>query len=306
MVVDVVALRPFAGRAEESLTGETIATGLRNEVHRGATDFGLPETAGERDLHFLRVGRVDDVAGCAAAVECGACAQAIDVGAAFVAASAVAVEDAHRGHQVDLVAAARDGWHQEDQRVVAARRRECVDRGVVDDLLPPCALHVDGRRLASHRNRFLQVTDLQVLVDRDDAGAGDFDTIALHNGESRQRECQAVGAGQEFREAITSRAVAHRGANLFDEDRTGGLNRNARQHRAGGVPNRAGNGRLRVSQRWHQGHQRHDGKTANEPNSHATSSTAEGHRKGTRATLPYRASATEANNVPRIVVSDYQ
>ena len=65
--------------------------------------------------------------------------------AAFVAAAAVAVEDAHRRHQVDLIAAARDRGHQEDERVVAARGRQRVQRLVVDDLLAARALHVDDR-----------------------------------------------------------------------------------------------------------------------------------------------------------------
>src|SRR5688572_31191555 len=120
MLVDVVALRPLAGGAEEALAGEAIATGFGDEVDERTADFALAEAAGERQLHFLRVGGVDDVTRRTAAVERRARAQTIDVGAAFVAASPVAVEDPHRRHQIDLVAAAGNRWHKEDQRVVSA------------------------------------------------------------------------------------------------------------------------------------------------------------------------------------------
>ena len=74
----------------------------------------------------------------------------------------------------------------------------------------------------------------------------------------------AVGAGQQLGEAVAARAIADRRADLLDQDRAGGLDGDARQNCAGGVANRAGDRRLSVGQRWQQGHQRHDGKTANE------------------------------------------
>src|SRR5690349_6743943 len=98
MVVDVVSLRPLAGGAAEERSGECVAAGLRNEVDERAAHFGFSETARERQLHFLRIRGVDDVARHAAAVERGAGAQTVNRGASLVAAAAVAVEDAHRWH----------------------------------------------------------------------------------------------------------------------------------------------------------------------------------------------------------------
>ena len=106
-VVDVAALRPLTRRAEEPRPGKSVTTGLRDEVDARAAHLALTEAARQGQLHFLGVRSVDDVArGAAAIEERRARAQAIDVGASFVPASAMAVEDAHRGHQIDLVAAA--------------------------------------------------------------------------------------------------------------------------------------------------------------------------------------------------------
>ncbi len=122
MFVDVVALRPLASGAEETLSGKSVAAGFGDEVDQRATDFALTEAARQRQLHFLRIGGIDDVPRRATTVECRTRAQAVNIGATFVAASPMTVEDAHRGHQVDLVAAARDRWHEEDQGVIPARR----------------------------------------------------------------------------------------------------------------------------------------------------------------------------------------
>ena len=100
--------------------------------------------------------------------------------------------------------------HEKNERVVAARGGKGVQSLVGDDLLPPCALHVDDGRFTGDSDRLLDLAHAHVGVERCDTGTRNLDGVALDCGEPGQCEGQAVGAWQKFREAIHARVIAHR------------------------------------------------------------------------------------------------
>ena len=77
-VVDVVALRPFAGQAAEEGAVERIAARLGTMLNWGPPRSASPP-ARHSELHFLGVGRVVAVARYAAAVECRADVHPVDL-----------------------------------------------------------------------------------------------------------------------------------------------------------------------------------------------------------------------------------
>ena len=64
-----------------------------------------------------------------------------------------------------------------------------------------------------------------------------------------------VGAGTQIDDPVLAAAVGDDRANLLDQRRARRLDRDTRQHRAGGVPDDAGDRRLRVRQHGHQDHE---------------------------------------------------
>ena len=102
-VVHIVPLGPTAsGAAEESAT-EGVAASFRNDVDVRSAHFGLAQPTREGQVQFLRIRRVHDEPGHAAAVERGPDVEAIHLDSAFIPSTAVAVEDAHRRYQSDLL-----------------------------------------------------------------------------------------------------------------------------------------------------------------------------------------------------------
>jgi hypothetical protein len=156
---------------------------------------------------------------------------------------------------LDLVAAAGHRGHQEDQRVVAARRRQRPQRVVVDHLLPPRALRVDNRRLADDGDRLLDGADAKLGVDRDDADARHLD-VALDDAEAGEREGYRVGGREELGDAEQSVPISGRGADLLDQHRARGFNSDAREYGARCVADDSGEGGLCRRQRRTQKHGR--------------------------------------------------
>ena len=93
------------------------------------------------------------------------------------------------------------------------------------------ALDVDDWRFTGHRDRLFEGADLQVAVDRRDKRAGQLDAFALDGAEARQREGNGVGAGQKIDDAVLAGIVADDRADLFNQDRARGFDRDAGQSR---------------------------------------------------------------------------
>ena len=160
-IVHVVALRPLAGDVAEVGTAECVATGLRNEVELRAAAIGFAQSAGHRQLHFLRARRVVAVSGDAATVEGRADVHAVDLHRAFVAASATRREEDHVGRDtavLDAVGLDARGDCQEIP-VTSGRRQRCNDLVTEHALVAGAVLNVDDRCLTSHGQGFLQTAD---------------------------------------------------------------------------------------------------------------------------------------------------
>ena len=176
---DVVGPRPVARAAVERRAAEAVATRLRHEVDAGAARFGLTQAA--RDEH-LQLGGVRDVVGegrDAAAVERRGDRQAVNLHAALVGAAAVRREERHvrRRHGAQRAVVRHQSRDRGQQGPIAARGRERLDDLGAQHRLAARRLRVDQRRLARHRDRFLQRADPHLAIDRDDAGAGHLDPL---------------------------------------------------------------------------------------------------------------------------------
>ena len=109
-----------------------------------------------------------------------------------------------------------------------------------DDGLAADVRDVDHRARAGHGNRFFDAADAHVGVDvRGEPGA-QHDPFADDRVEPGQREGDRVDAGPQLGDGVAPLAVGDRDALLFDEDRAGGCDGDARQDGAGGVADDAG------------------------------------------------------------------
>ena len=117
-----------------------------------------------------------------------------------------------------------------DAGVLPYRKR--LHRVAREDLLLRHPLHVDERRGAGHGDRFGELADAKVGVDRRDEPGGDIDAFAPHALEPLQRERHRVGAGPEVDNPVAPFAIGHHRARAFDERRARGFRRHTREHPA--------------------------------------------------------------------------
>ena len=269
--IEVAALRPRSGGAPEQLALELVAARLRDDVEVDPAFFRFAEPARQVHLDFLRVGRVEDVAGDSSTVERRADVEAVERHVALVAAAAVAGEDAHGGRERDVEIAAGHRRHGCEDRIVTAGDRERPDDICVQDLLTRRALHVDDRGLAGDRDRLSDGSHLQVRVDRDDSGATHFDARAPHRAESGERERDRVGAWRQLGQLVLAGRIGDGRARLLDQRGAGCLDGGTREHTAGCVLDNARQRRLSES-RGGQHRQRRQGQDDPSQRSHKHSS----------------------------------
>jgi hypothetical protein len=94
------------------------------------------------------------------------------------------------------------------------------------------ALHVDQRRSAGNRNRFLERTDTQLRVESDGHGALQPDPFTAHGAETGEREVHRVFTGAQIDDAVQPGAIRDRRSHSFDQDGTRHFNGDPRQYRA--------------------------------------------------------------------------
>ena len=199
-IVHVVALRPLARDVAEVGTAERVATGLGNEVELRAAAVGFAESAGYRQLYFLRARRVVAVSGHAAAVEGRADVHAVDLHRAFIAAAATRREEDHVGGDtavLDTVGLDARGDCQEIP-VTSGRRQRCNDLVTEHALVAGAVLNVHDRCLTSHRQGLLQSADAHLRVERHGHTGLQLDIGALHGGESGQGVRHGIDTGTRF------------------------------------------------------------------------------------------------------------
>jgi hypothetical protein len=139
------------------------------------------------------------------------------------------------------------------QVVLGPTGRNGINNLPVHHLLPRRALHVDDRRFARHGHRFFERSHAQVGVHRRDERARQLKPFATYDGEPRQCERHLVGTGSQIHDAVLATPVGHDRPGSFNERRTGRFDGNARQHRAGGVPDDTRNGCLGIRGRGDDG-----------------------------------------------------
>ena len=100
---------------------------------------------------------------------------------------------------------------------------------------------VDDRRFAGDGQRFGQLADLQVDVDRRGEVRRQLDPFADDRREPRQLEFHGVGAGTQREDRVGARTAGHGRTRLFDQRRTRHFNGDAWQYAARGILHRTGN-----------------------------------------------------------------
>src|SRR6185503_18666542 len=96
LVIQVVALRPFAREAEEACATEGVAARFRDQVEGGATAIDLAESAGDRHLDLGRFADRIAETGDAAAVEGRPDVHAVDLDRTFIASASSGGEEVRR------------------------------------------------------------------------------------------------------------------------------------------------------------------------------------------------------------------
>ena len=117
------------------------------------------------------------------------------------------------------------------------QRREQLGR---NHFLLADVLRIDQRSRSGHRDRLCKCTDLHVGVDGRRKPRGQCDPVSLERVEARQTEGHHVRAGAQADDVEAPLAVRHDGADLFDQGRTGGFHRHARQHPARRISDHSG------------------------------------------------------------------
>src|SRR5262249_18505519 len=135
--------------------------------------------------------------------------ETIVVRARIVAAAAVDGAGGSAGPARDAARIAGSA-HTRNKRLDAlrvARGRDRREDVLAERLLLLPALNVDDRRLARHRDRFLERADLHFGIDRRDERSGQLDAFPLDRAEAGQREGDAVRPGQQVDDAVLTSAV---------------------------------------------------------------------------------------------------
>src|SRR6185503_12485815 len=107
-----------------------------------------------------------------------------------------------------------DARHECGQAGVVPGRWEGVEQIAAEDVRSLRALHVNGRRRAGDRDRFLEGADPQLGVDRRREVGRQFDAFAPECVEALQREDYVVGPGPEVDDAVATFAVGDDTADL--------------------------------------------------------------------------------------------
>ena len=108
--------------------------------------------------------------------------------------------------------------------------RNGVDDLLADDALQRGRLHVDDRRFAGHRDRFLDRADAssrrrRVAVNEPVSSM----PSRLNGAEPRQGEGHRIRAGAQIDDSILTRAIGDDGTDLLDQRGARGLDGHARQ-----------------------------------------------------------------------------
>ena len=252
----VAALHRAVRTTVVKLAVEAVRPLSRDGVEDDAARLGFGEPARNGHHHFLRGGHLRHTP--AAAARAGpAHVDAVCIDPRIVPAPAV-----DRGgpplHRPEDAAGIPVRVHAGNDRLDAdnvSRRGNGRENVLADDRLLARALHVDDRRLAADRDRFRECADLQVGVHGRHEIPRQLDAFALDGGEARQRHRHRVGASPQVDDAVLAGGVGDDRPGLFNQCRAGGFHRDARQDRARGVLDDAGDRGLCISRRRYE--QRH-------------------------------------------------
>ena len=257
----VAALQVAVSPRGEAAARQSVASGLRHDIHHRPARLHLAQTARCRECHFLCVSRVGQVVRAAGLGHRDADAvhqQArLAIGPPAIEEGAVRAEGARvTGPGAHVLLAAEDGRDEHEECIVGAGRRNRGDDFVCQHGLPLRALNVNDRCLARHGDGLLDAAHFELRVDRHGQERIQLETRAAHRGKAWQHEGDYVLAGPQVLDAIHPRAVGDGRSNLLDEGRARGLDRDAGQDRAGRVPHRAGDRALRMRQGRQKGEPR--------------------------------------------------
>ena len=192
---------------------ERVAAGLEHQVHRQAGVHGVRTFGGSRDLRFfvgaeVAVGLIPDHAVVADDTAAGA--------------AEGACRRARAGAETRAADVKRGGVQAGDESDQA--RQAPAVRNVVELLLIPGhrdlrGLEVDRRRLARHRDAFLQRPDFELAVHRGGDAGAEGDAFDIERRKAGEVERDGVYAAGQQREPIDTLFVGDRGTCAADQVR---------------------------------------------------------------------------------------
>ena len=157
----------------------------------------------------------------------------------------------HRARAADVEPAGGDRRHRAGHQHETASGRDRVEQVLAEDFTARAGLHVDDRRLAGHRDRFLDRAHLHLHVERRHEVGFEQDPFARDGVEPAQREGHLVGARTQVHDPVLAGFVRRRRADFLDQRRTAGFDCHARKHGARCVLHHAGDRALRQGDARH-------------------------------------------------------
>ena len=231
VVVQVAGFQTVVGVQTLEAEPEGVASLLGNHVQYGSVGRALGRDAAglqRRFLHHQRVGDVADVP--ARVIDRHAVELSLAARFAVVRETEILVQLAG-----DVRHTSEAGCDLHERPPMPGAAGQHIQQIARDDGLLANVLRVHERRRAGDGDRLLERSDLQVGVDVCRESRCQHDAFALQGVEAAQRERDDVGAGQQVDDVVPALSVADDTADLFNQGRTGGFNRHARQHRTGRV-----------------------------------------------------------------------
>ena len=169
-VCEVGALPAFSGVGREHAAGVRVASLLGHDVHLRPAGRRFAQSATQREGHFLGDADFRNVAGDPHSHPANA--QAIYLDLSLIAPSAVGLEHAEAGEvrASDILPLNTERGHERRETGVLTADGDGREELVVDRLRGSRALHIDERRFTADGDRFGELADAQISVDRRDEG----------------------------------------------------------------------------------------------------------------------------------------
>ena len=261
LVGQVVALQRVVRIEAEDVQLERVATLLRDHVDQHAAGRALGRDAAGLNRRLLYRRRVEDVARGAGVHVQGvhAVVQELDAALAVERVPVRRVGRVDAGRAAHVGSADESGNDADERRQRSRARRQRRQELVGNHRLLPDVLYVDQRARSRHGHRLFERSNRQVRVHRCGEPCRQLNPFPSDGVEATETEGHRIRARSKVDDVVAPLAVCGHGADLLDENRTGGFHRHTREYPARRVPDQSGNAACLLRPRtWHQHDQRQE------------------------------------------------